>query len=84
MTLRSWRRRMFAWGTVLLVAGMALMMGGGLYAGMQQDDTALRGIWIGSAGAVAIVVGGVFLKGALFGPVPAAYASDLVHAEDEP
>lgn len=71
MTLKAWRRRMFAVGILLLVAGSVVMMGGGLYAGMQQDDSALRGIWVASGGAVAIVVGGVFLKGALFGPFPA-------------
>lgn len=70
MTLKAWRRRMFTAGILLLVAGSGVMVGGGLYAGMQQDDAALRGIWIASGGAVAIVVGGVFLKGALFGPFP--------------
>lgn len=76
MTLAAWRRRMALAGGTLLVLGAVLMIGGGLYAGMQQDTTALRGIWVASGGTLGTAVGGVLLKVALFGPVPAAYAAE--------
>ncbi len=77
MTLRSWRRTVFAFGALLLLAGASMMIGGGLYAGKQQYEPGgdvMTGIWTGTFGTLGVVVGVVMLKVAVFGPYPKQYA----------
>lgn len=76
MNLTTWRRTMFASGAGLLLVGATLMVGGGLYAGLQQDADAMKGIWAGSFGTLGVVTGVVLLKLALFGPVPKSMQAD--------
>ena len=80
MTLASWRRGMMALGAFLLFVGAAAMVGGGLYAGKQQyraGGDVMAGIWVGTAGTLAVVTGVVMLKLGLMGPYPKQYAGEL-------
>lgn len=81
MDLVTWRRTMFVSGLLLLLAGVVAMVGGGLYAGLRLDASAMRGIWVGTVGTLAVVTGVVLLKLAVFGPVPASMRAE---AQAEP
>jgi len=80
VTLRRWRRLMFALGAGLLLFGAVAMVGGGLYAGTQQyaaGGDVMTGIWVGTFGTLGVVAGVVFLKLAVFGPYPKQHAAEL-------
>ena len=63
----AWRKRMKVWAIVLLVAGLALLMGGSIWMGR---TTSMGGFWLGSAGVLALVMGAFFGMLAAAGPLP--------------
>ncbi len=80
MNLASWRRTMLSIGALLLLVGAVAMVGGGLYAGKQQYEPGgdvMAGIWVGTAGTLAVVTGVVLLKLGLLGPYPKQFADQM-------
>lgn len=76
-----WRRRMRWSGAALVLGGTAMLLWGGLWAGMRLDEGAMTGIWVGTAGTLFVVLGAVFVKLALVGPLPRRWQDDVGDAE---
>lgn len=72
----AWQKRKRWQGLALLVAGLAIMGLGALWAGREAGGTSLNGIWLGSGGALVLAVGGLFVKWGLFGPLPQSMRED--------
>lgn len=79
LTLAAWNGFTLGVGLLGLVAGSTMLMAGGIWAGMRNGEAAMPGIWLGTAGTLVTVVGGLLLKWRFFGPLPPS-----LRPEDEP
>lgn len=68
--LGRWRKQRGLAGLVLMLAGLVLVVVGSARIGTQEADAVSQGAWIGSAGILCIVVGGLLCRLAVAGPFP--------------
>lgn len=54
-------------GIVLAVLGVAMIVGGSLWAGREAGGSTMRGVYVGTAGTVALVAGAVFARWGFYG-----------------
>ena len=69
---RTWMRAKVRQGVALLVLGLALVVLGVVYT-ERPGSQGVAGLWIGSLGVLLLVVGGLFCKWGIAGPLPSRF-----------
>lgn len=65
-----WQRRKLAQGIVLILIGVTMVVVGSIWAGTEAGGATMNGIWLGTAGVLILVVGALFAKWGIVGPLP--------------